>query len=449
MVRTILQRPDPAVAATALVPSPVRIPGELLSWRRIRVGCAILLAIEMAVFLFMAAGTHGLIVPLPTPTSTDFVSFYAAGSLADAGTPQLAYDQATHYAAEQRATQEGIEYNFFYYPPTFLLLCALVAHLPYILAFLVFETGTLLFYLLVARHILGDRNSAVLLPLLAFPPVLWTLGLGQNALLTAGLFGSATLLVDRRPVLAGVFFGALCYKPHFALLVPVALAAGGHWRALLATFLAAVALCLLSLGAFGWETWRDYLAAAAASPAVYQSGRISFPGFINPFGAVLLLGGTPTVAYRVQAVTILAAAAFVAYVWRRGLSLPVRAATLAAATLAALPIGLFYDLMLAAIATAWLLREGRCRMAEWEKIVLAGLFFLSLNPRSFSEILQLPVGPIVTLGFAAYVVTHVVRATRIATSVDDTEPLRQDGHPTDAHPEANEPATRTATVQAG
>ena len=99
------------------MPSPVRLPGELLSWQRIRVGCAILLAIEIAVFLFMAAGTHGLIVPLPKPTSTDFVSFYAAGSLADAGTPELAYDQATHYAAEQRATQEGIEYNFFYYPP--------------------------------------------------------------------------------------------------------------------------------------------------------------------------------------------------------------------------------------------------------------------------------------------------------------------------------------------
>jgi alpha-1,2-mannosyltransferase len=423
MVRAIFQRPDPALAATGLVPSPVRTPGELLSWRRIRAGCAILLAIEIAIFLFMTAGTHGLIVPLPTPTSTDFVSFYAAGSLADAGTPQLAYDQATHYAAEQRATQEGIEYNFFYYPPTFLLLCAVVAHLPYIAAFLVFEMGTLLFYLLVARHILGDRNSAVLLPLLAFPPVLWTLGLGQNALLTAGLFGLATLLVDRRPVLAGVFFGALCYKPHFALLVPVALAAGGHRRALLATFLAAATLCLLSLGVFGWETWRDYLSAAAASPAVYQSGRISFPGFINPFGAVLLLGGTPAMAYRVQAVTILAAGALVAYVWRQGLSLPVRSATLAAATLAALPIGLFYDLMLAAIATAWLLREGRYRLAEWEKIVLAGLFFLTLNPRSFSEILQLPIGPLVTVGFVAYVVAHVVRSRPIVTSSASVELL--------------------------
>ncbi len=407
----------------------MRLPSGLLDGDRIRVGCGILLAIEIAVFLFMAAGTHGLIVPLPTPTSTDFVSFYAAGSLADAGMPELAYDQAAHYAAEQRATQVGIEYNFFYYPPTFLLLCAAIAHLPYIVAFLVFETGTLLFYLLVARHILGDRNSAILVPLLAFPPVLWTLGLGQNALLTAGLFGSATLLVDRRPVVAGILFGALCYKPHFALLVPVALAAGGHWRALGATFASAAALCLLSLSVFGWDVWRDYLTAAVASPAVYQSGRISFTGFINPFGAVLLLGGTPTMAYRVQAVTILAAAALVAYVWRRGLSLPIRAATLAAATLAALPVALFYDLMLAAIATAWLLRaDGRYRLAEWEKIVLAGLFVLTLNPRSFSEILHLPIGPLVNLGFVAFVAMHALREKTIVASTTNSALLRQDRH---------------------
>ena len=405
----------------------MRLPGGLFDRERIRLCCGILLAIEISVFLFMAAGTHGLIVPLPKPTSTDFVSFYAAGNLAAAGTPELAYDSAAHYAAEQRATAMGIEYNFFYYPPTFLLLCAAIAHLPYIVAFLVFETTTLFFYLLVTRHILGDRNTAIFVPLLAFPPVLWTLGLGQNAFLTAGLFGSATLLIDRRPAVAGVLFGLLCYKPHFALLIPVALAAGGHWRALVATFASAVALCLLSLSVFGLEVWRDYLTAAVASPAVYQSGRISFTGFINPFGAVLLLGGTPTMAYEVQAITILAAAALVAYVWRRGLCLPIRAATLAAATLAALPVALFYDLMLAAVGTAWLLRaDGRYRLAEWEKVVLAGLFLLTLNPRGLAEILHLPIGPLVTLGFAAFVATHVVRAKRVVASPANGEAVYQE-----------------------
>ncbi len=166
---------------------------------------------------------------------------------------------------------------------------------------------------------------------------------------------------------------------------------------------------------FGWETWSDYLAAAAASPATYQSGRISFSGFVNPFGGVLLLGGTPTMAYAAQGATIVAAGLLVGYVWHARFPLPIRAATLAAATLAAAPIVLFYDLMLAAVAALWLLRAGETyRLAEWEKMALAALFLLALNPRSVSEMTQLPIGPLVTLGFAAFVAVHVVRARTTA-----------------------------------
>jgi alpha-1,2-mannosyltransferase len=395
-----------------------------LDRERVRLYCAILLAIEVAVFVFMAAGTHGLIVPLAKPTSTDFVSFYAAGSLAEAGMPQLAYDRAEHYAAEERAAAPGIDYNFFYYPPPFLLLCAVLAHLPYIAAFVIFEAVSLCLYLFVARRILGERDRAMLVCLLAFPPVLWTIGLGQNALLTAGLFGAATLLLDRRPALAGLCFGALCYKPHFGLLVPVALVAGGHWRAFAAAFLSAAALCLLSLGVFGWETWRDYLAAAAASPSIYQSGRISFSGFVNPFGGVLLLGGTPTMAYTAQTATILAAGLVVGYVWHARLALPLRAAVLAAAALAAAPVVLFYDLMLAAIAALWLLRPGgSSRLAEWEKIALAALFLLTLNPRSVSDMTHLPIGPLATLGFAVFAAAHVLRARASSASGVSGQPV--------------------------
>ena len=129
--------------------------------RRVFLLCKILLAVEVAFFLFLAAGTYGLIVPLRKPTSTDFVSFYAAGKLADAGTPALAYDRAAHYAAEERATAPGITYNFFYYPPVFLLLCAALARLPYLTAFVVFEATTLGLYLLVVRRILGERGWRV------------------------------------------------------------------------------------------------------------------------------------------------------------------------------------------------------------------------------------------------------------------------------------------------
>src|SRR5215472_883500 len=278
----------------------IRDVGAALEWRRIVACCGILLAAETAVFLFLIAGTHGLIVPLSRPVSTDFVSFYAAGALADAGTPALAYDQAAHYALEEAASAAGVEYRYFYYPPVFLLLCAALARLPYLAAFLVFEAATLLFYLIVARRVLHEGGASVFVPLLAFPAVFWTLGLGQNAFLTAALFGAATLSIDRRPILAGLLFGVLCYKPHLGLLLPIALLAGHHWRALGAAFASAAALCAFSLVLFGWETWHAFLAAAVGSHATYESGAITFGGLVSPFGAVLLLGGSRAAAYAVQ-----------------------------------------------------------------------------------------------------------------------------------------------------
>jgi hypothetical protein len=376
--------------------------GAALDRNRVLTYCRILLAVETGVFLFLVAGTHGLIAPLAGPTSTDFVSFYAAGALAGSGTPELAYNQAAHDAAEQRATAPGIEYRFFYYPPVFLLVCAAFARLPYLAAFLVFETATLALCLIVMRQILAEHGWAALIPVLAFPAVFWTLGLGQNSFLTAALFGAGTLWIDRRPILAGFCFGALCYKPHFALLVPVALLAGRHWRALGAALGSAAALCGLSLIAFGRQTWQGFVAAAAGSHATYASGRINLGGLITPFGGVLLAGGTPNAAYTAQAAATLGAGLLAAFVWRRGLTLPIRAATLAAATLVAVPVALIYDLMLAAVAAAWLVRDP-AGLAGWERVALAGLFLLSMVPPSLAEAWHAPTGPVVTLSLLALI----------------------------------------------
>lgn len=380
--------------------------------------CGILLAVEIAVFVFVAAGTWGMIVPLDKPVTTDFVSFYAAGSLADAGTPQLAYDHDAHYAAEQRATAPGIDYNFFYYPPVYLLICAPLARLPYLVAFVVFEAATLVLYLLVARAILAESGGAVLIPLLALPPVFWTIGLGQNAFLTAALFGAGTLLIDRRPIGAGLLFGALCYKPHFALLVPVALAAGGHWRAFGAFVASAAALSLLSLIVFGWPTWQLFLIAAAAAHAVYESGIVAFGGMVTPFGAAKLMGGTAAVAYATQAIATAIAASFVAFVWHQRPPLPMRAAALASATLVAVPLAIVYDLMLAGIAGLWLLRaEGAWRLPDWGRLALAVLVVLTVDPRGMAEHWHLPVGPFVTCGLFSLTAAVALQGLRRGQTV--------------------------------
>src|SRR3981081_4319367 len=103
-----------------------------LTGPRLARACAALLALEIAVFLFLIAGTHGWIVPLERAPTTAFAGCYAAGQLAAAGTPALASAPPAPHAMDPAVPAPGIEYQFFNSPPVYLLLCAVLAQLPYL-----------------------------------------------------------------------------------------------------------------------------------------------------------------------------------------------------------------------------------------------------------------------------------------------------------------------------
>jgi hypothetical protein len=245
------------------------------------------------------------------------------------------------------------------------------------------------------RRILDVAGWAWCVPLLAYPAVFWTVGLGQNAFLTAALLGGATLLLDEQPTGAGLMLGMLCYKPHLALVAPLALAAGGRWRSFAAAAAMVTALAGLSLALFGVETWRDYLTALAGSGAVYQTGRIELTGFVTPYGAARVLGAGAHAAQMVQAAVSLLAAAAVGWIWWRDPGPAARSAALAAGILLSVPLALIYDLLLLTVAIAWLVRGGRATgFLPWEKWALFVCFLVSLVSRYFGQATHIPLGPL-------------------------------------------------------
>ncbi len=373
--------------------------GAWLHRDRVQGYAIMLVVLELGLLLFFALGTHGLIVPMETVQTTDFASFYAAGKLAAVGTPELAYDQVAHLAAERAATYANIDYLYFYYPPVFLLICVVLAQLSYLPAFYVFQFATLVPYMLVGHATLREKGWLGWLLVLASPAAYWTFGLGQNSFLTAALFGGGLLLVDRRPVLAGILFGLVCYKPHFGLLVPIALAAGGHWRAFAGATASVLLVVALSMGLFGWETWHTYVLLAAGAQGSYEDGVIDLAAFVTPFGGARLMGIPTGISYAIQGAAMVAAGTAVAVVWRRGLSLPIRAATLASATLVAVQVALLYDMMLSAIAIFWLVRAAReSGYLPWEKTFLALIFITPMLSRPVGQMIFVPMGPLAAIG---------------------------------------------------
>jgi hypothetical protein len=368
----------------------------------------VMLAVQLLLLVFVALWQRGVFVTITQPTSSDFVSFYAAGKLALAGTPALAYDQTAHYAAQQLASTPGAPYQYFFYPPVFLILCSGLAVLPYGLAFALFQVVTIVLFLAVMRAVLRETGLAWAVPLLAFPPVFWTIGLGQNAFLTAALLGAFTLLVDRRPGWAGVVLGLLSYKPHFGLLTPIALAAGQRWRTILTAGLTVGSLVLISAALFGWQTWSAYLTAFRHADAVYGSGRIDYAGMVTPYGAARLLAFGPTVAGAIQAVVTGGLMLVVALVWRGTAALPLRAAALVAATLLAVPMAILYDKLVLLVAIGWLVREGRATgFLTWEKAALAVTYPIALLTWNLGTAWHLPLGPVVSSAVLAVCLRRV------------------------------------------
>ena len=388
--------------------------------RAIRWSAALLIE-QVLLFAYLVLQAHGIIGRGQSPFVLDYPSFYGAGTLVLAGTPELAYDKAAHWHAEQMAAGADTPYNYFFYPPPFLLLCAAMACLPYKVSFLLFEATTLALYVLVVRRIASVGGWGWCVVAIAFPAVFWTIGLGQNAFLTAAVFGAGTLLLDGQPLRSGALLGLLCYKPHFGLLLPVALAAGGRWRAFIGAGISLVIVVAGSLTLFGVGTWRVYLQAFAASGDVYTSGKIMLAGYVTTFGAARLITLSSDTAIALQIATGVSSGVVVAWIWYREASLSVRSAALIAGTLLSVPVALVYDLLLISVCIAWLVRHARkSGFLAWEKLLLALLYLISLISLFVGVALQVPIGPLAPAIVLMLCVRHAVRETSAPASLGST-----------------------------
>lgn len=344
---------------------------------------------------------------------TDFTSFWAASRLALDGRAVEVYRPEAHYAT-QMETFGGAEigYSAFFYPPIYLLVCLPLALLPYLAALAAWLAATGYAYWRVACAYLGTRGWPAL-GVLAFPAGLINAGHGQNAFLTTSLFGGGLLLLRSRPVLAGVLFGCLAFKPHLALVLPIALAALGRWDTILAAGATALALAALSFAVFGAETWAGFLAVSSLAREALEANLIGYHKMQSVFAALRQLGSGLTLAYAAQAaIAAVVCAVLVALLRRR----PEGAeAAVAASALLMSPFLLDYDLALLVVPLAWTVREGmRTGFLPWEKTLLAGAFMLPLVSRLVAAGAGIPLAPAVLLALFWVVVRRAWREVRSA-----------------------------------
>lgn len=348
---------------------------DALRWHRaVAIGVTIVLAIYAAKAAWMNYAD---------PPGVDFVSFWAAGRMAFHAQPADAYNVALHRTLEFTAGKLG-GLQPFPYPPPFLLIVLPFGIPPFWLAFDLWVASTAAIYFLAFRRIVPWPFT------FAYPTVLTNALVGQNGFLTSAMFATGFTLLERRPVLAGAVFGLLVIKPQLALLIPVALLAGGYWRSIVAAAVSAAAMLVLTYFAFGGETYRAFL-TIAGQQAGLMTGRIPWPKIASVFG-VLRLMGVETVPALVVHAAIAAAAVCATWVaWRRKLS--TRVEIVAAASLLVSPYLFNHDSLLMMIPIGWLIVHRR------RPFIIALLWALSVlavtaigpNPTPFAAMIAIVV----------------------------------------------------------
>jgi hypothetical protein len=220
------------------------------------------------------------------------------------------------------------------------------------------------------------------------------LGHGHNGFLTAALMAAALVQLDARPILAGILFGLLAYKPQFGLLIPLVLIATGRWKPFAAAGITVALLTIVTTLTFGTKVWPAFLESTHFTRiVVLEAGDTGWHKIQSVFSWVRMWGGPLPLAYGIQTGVTVAIAAALAWLWRSAVAFPYKAAALIIGALLATPYSLDYDLMVLAPAIAFLAAEGLAQgFRPGEKTALAALWLVPLIARSFAEATLIPLG---------------------------------------------------------
>ncbi len=337
----------------------------------------------------------------------DWMVFYTAARAYFDGNLPLIFDGESFTAALNARFADWLAIPVVFLPwvnpPNFLLLVLPFSLLPFGLSYAIFQAVGLVLLLaalaLQVKDVARWRLFAFALALC--PATAFTLFVGQSSFLTVALLVGGFAVIERRPIVAGILFGVLTYKPQFCLMIPIALLAGRQWRAIASAAVTAAIIIGASVGFFGVEPWRVWLEFAAGMGEAYQrwaaTGRLLGQ---SVYACVVLLGGTAALAKYAQAAAMIFAAATVYWCFHRPMRGELKLAVLLTATLLAAPHVSTSDGLLAGIAAILFLSVALDEGFQPGDTLIIFLVWLSplSSPPSFSRI-----GTLIPLLFGIFI----------------------------------------------
>jgi len=288
----------------------------------------------------------------------DFINNWAGPQLAFGGRLETLFDLTAYHAAIGTLFGHPLPFHNWGYPLFTLPAFWPLAQLPYFWALAVWTVGLFALFAGVALSQVERplRGYALLALMLAPASLINAIG-GQNGFFSAALMLGGMLSIGRRPVVAGILFGLLTFKPHLGLVLPFVLVALGAWRVIASATATAIVLVTVTIPLFGVEPWRQYLDATGAYQAMLLD---RFHGFYtimmaSVFAGARTLGLSYMGAMAIQVAVAIPVIAAACWAVRRSADPCRRAMVVACATVLVSPYAFNYDLTAVSAGLVWML----------------------------------------------------------------------------------------------
>lgn len=310
--------------------------------------------------------THGLVIDNMVVWGRDFANVWTGGHLVNDGLVSKLYD-VTAYQAYQRQLFGPIGQHSFSYPPVTFPISAGLARLPYPAALVIWQFAGMAFFVWTAKPWWPKCAGPAWLAVLT-PAALVNLWAGQYGFFIGGLFLLGWRQVEiGRPGVAGICFGLMLIKPQLAVLVPLALALKGEWRAIVSAAITVVVLVAVSTLAYGIQPWRDLLFGTGPFLAGLVNARGSFFGFMSTSAATAAFsrGASLSLALACQGVFTVGGLCVVVASALRKTPLREYALLTATATFVVLPYGFNYDMTVPMLGALYVMTTARRLTMDW------------------------------------------------------------------------------------
>lgn len=341
---------------------------------------------------------------------SDFMVFYASGPAMRQGGAQLLFNTEAFTAFQQTFLSEWTSTQLVFrpwlYPPTMLLITVPLAFVPYVGAALLMQLlGVTALWLALERRVIPTA-AVVLSPAFAL-----NFTAGQYSALWAACLIGGLRLSHTSPVLSGLLFALLSLKPQLGLLLPVVLLAAGSLRTFVWTSLFVAAVCAISVGLFGTDTWLAFLRAGSGAGVVLDAEALTRVGAMmgSTQAAMRLFGAEATAAIVMQGIVALGAMIAAVSIARSKAKPANQIMALAPLVLLASPYWMSYDLVIVCAAVAWYVSKQSSLVPKggeesvWYLVWVLPFGMFALNRGGF------PVAPLL-LGVAALVALRRLRA---------------------------------------